>query len=140
MQAMKKIIMLCTRNRCRSQMAEGYLNYSAKGKAAIYSTCIETQGVKPIAILVLKEDGINISSNTANHIDKCKAINLDFVITVCDNAKERCPFLPDSAKKFHHNFSNPAKAKGSKAEILTEFRSVRNLIREYCKAFVAENI
>ena len=67
-------------------------------------------------------------------------IDFDFVITVCDNAKERCPFFPTKAKKFHHNFSDPAKAKGTDEEINEQFRQVRQQIKEYCERFVAENL
>ncbi len=83
----------------------------------------------------MKEDGIDISHHTSNHIDEYRDIDFDYVITVCDNAKERCPFFPSSAKKFHHNFPDPAKAKGTEEEIMNEFRKVREMIK--C---IAENL
>src|ERR1700744_5932296 len=98
---MKKVLVLCTGNSCRSQMAEGYLRYYAEGKAEIYSAGIETHGVNPKAITMMKEDGIDISQHTSNHVDAYKNIHFDFVITVCDNAKENCPYFPSTAKKFH---------------------------------------
>ena len=137
---MKKILVLCTGNSCRSQIAEGYLRHFANGKAAIYSAGIETHGVNPRAIATMKEDGIDISQHTSNNIDEYKNIQFDFVITVCDNAKERCPFFPTKAKKFHHNFPDPAKATGTEKEILQQFRNVRQQIKEYCERFVAENV
>ena len=110
---MKNVLILCTGNSCRSQMAEGYMQFFAGKKATIYSAGIETHGVNPIAIEVMKEDGIDISSHTSNSIEEYRDINFDFIITVCDNAKERCPFFPSQAQKFHHTFPDPAKAKGT---------------------------
>ena len=136
----KQILVLCTGNSCRSQMAEGYLRHFANGKADIYSAGVETHGVNPIAIAIMKEDGIDISNHTSNNMDEYFDIDFDFVITVCDNAKERCPFFPTKAKKFHHNFSDPAKAKGTDEEINEQFRQVRQQIKEYCERFVAENL
>jgi arsenate reductase len=137
---MKKVLVLCTGNSCRSQIAEGYLRKFSNGKAKIYSAGIETHGVNPRAIAVMKEDDIDISHHTSNHIDEYKNIDFDYVITVCDNAKERCPFFPTSAKKFHQNFPDPAKAKGTEEEIMGEFRKVRDMIKSYCREFVEENI
>ena len=136
----KKILVLCTGNSCRSQIAEGYLRHFANGKAKIYSAGIETHGVNPRAVATMKEDGLDISKHTSNNIDEYKNIDFDFVITVCDNAKERCPFFPTKAKKFHYNFPDPAKATGTEEEISQQFRNVRQLIKDYCKQFVADNL
>jgi arsenate reductase len=136
----KQILVLCTGNSCRSQMAEGYLRHFANGKADIYSAGVETHGVNPIAIAIMKEDGIDISNHFSNHIDEYSEIHFDFVITVCDNAKERCPFFPSKAKKFHHNFPDPAKSEGTDEEINEQFREVRQQIKEYCERFIAENL
>lgn len=132
--------MLCTGNSCRSQIAEGYLRHLAGKKAEIYSAGVETHGVNPRAISTMQEDGIDISRHTSNNIDEYFDINFDFVITVCDNAKERCPYFPTKAKKFHYNFPDPAKAKGIEEEIKTEFGRIRQLIKDYCKVFVTENL
>ena len=137
---MKKVLVLCTGNSCRSQIAEGYLRHFAGNKAIIYSAGVETHGVNPKAIAIMKEDGIDISSHSSNNIAEYADINFDFVITVCDNAKERCPLLPTNAHKFHYNFPDPAKAIGSDDEILQEFRKVRKLIKDYCKKFVDDNL
>jgi len=138
--AQKKILVLCTGNSCRSQIAEGYLRQYANGKAEIYSAGIETHGVNPRAIATMNEDGIDISKHTSNNIEEYSDIDFDFVITVCDNAKERCPFFPTKAKKFHCNFPDPAKATGTEEEISQEFRTVRNLIKNYCEKFINENL
>ncbi len=133
---MKKILALCTGNSCRSQMAEGYLRHFAHGRARVYSAGIETHGVNRKAIAVMQEDGIDISGHTSNNVDEYRNIDFDYLITVCDNAKEQCPVFPSTAQQFHHNFPDPAKAQGSETEIMDEFRSVRNQIKEYCKDFV----
>lgn len=137
---MKKILVLCTGNSCRSQIAEGYLRFFAKDNAQIYSAGIETHGVNPRAIATMKEDGINISNHTSNNVDEYGNIDFDFVITVCDNANEQCPVFLTKAKKFHHNFPDPAKAKGTEEEIAEKFRKVREMIKEYCDNFVKENL
>jgi len=137
---MKRILVLCTGNSCRSQIAEGYLKHFARDKAEVYSAGVETHGVNPKAIQVMLEDGIDISNQTSNNINEYRNIHFDFVITVCDNAKEHCPFFPSNAKKLHHNFSDPAKVTGTEEQILQEFREVRNSIKEYCKEFVTENL
>lgn len=137
---MKKILVLCTGNSCRSQIAHGYLNYFSNGKAQIFSAGVETHGVNPKAIATMKEDGIDISTHTSNNVEEYRAIDFDFVITVCDNAKERCPFFPGKAKKLHYNFPDPAKATGTEDEINNSFRSTRQMIKEYCKNFVETNL
>ncbi|SDD68985.1 arsenate reductase ArsC [Pedobacter soli] len=137
---MKKILVLCTGNSCRSQLAEGYLRYFAGDKAEVYSAGVETHGLNPRAIATMQEDGIDISGHTSNNMDEYHDIDFDYVITVCDNAKERCPFFPSKAQKFHHNFPDPAKATGSETEVMELFRSVREQIKAYSKDFVQQNI
>jgi len=137
---MKKVLVLCTGNSCRSQMAEGYLKHFAGNKAEIYSAGIEAHGVNPKAIGIMKEDGIDISEQTSNKVDEYRNIEFNFVITVCDHAKEQCPVFPSTAKTFHKNFLDPAKATGTEQEINNEFRQIRNQIKDYCRKFVAENL
>ena len=137
---MKKVLVLCTGNSCRSQIAEGYLKYFARDQAEIYSAGVETHGVNPKAIATMADDNIDISNHTSNHIDEYQDVDFDFVITVCDNAKERCPYFPSKAEKFHYNFPDPAKATGSEEEIRHEFERVREMIKEYCREFVEEQV
>ena len=132
--------MLCTGNSCRSQIAEGYLKHFAGSKAEVFSAGIETHGVNRKAIAVMKEGGINISEHTSNNISEYMQVHFDFVITVCDHAKERCPFFLSDAKKFHCNFPDPAKATGSEEEIMQQFRNVRDRIKDYCRKFVEMNL
>ncbi len=136
---MKKVLVLCTGNSCRSQIAEGYLRFYTGDKAEIYSAGVETHGVNPKAIQIMREDGIDISSHTSNNIDEYRDIDFDYVITVCDNAKERCPFFPTSAEKFHYNFPDPAKATGTEDQIMDEFRRVRDMIKSYCADFATDH-
>jgi len=137
---MKNILVLCTGNSCRSQIAHGFLASMTAGKAHIYSAGLETHGVNPKAITTMKEIGIDISSHTSNNITEYFDVNFDYVITVCDNAKERCPYFPTKAVKLHYNFPDPAKAVGTEEQINEQFRSVRNLIKEYSENFVEEYI
>ena len=135
---MKNILVLCTGNSCRSQIAHGFLASMTAGKANVYSAGVETHGVNPKAISTMKEIGINISGHTSNNITEYLGIDFDYVITVCDNAKERCPYFPTKAVKLHYNFPDPAKATGTDDEINEQFRAVRSLIKDYCEQFVNE--
>ena len=137
---MKKILVLCTGNSCRSQIAEGYLKYFAQNKAIIYSAGIETHGVNPKAVSTMKEDGIDISHHTSNNVNEYANMEFDYVITVCDNAKENCPYFPAKVKMLHYNFPDPAKAKGTEEEITEEFKRVRQMIKEYSQNFIQEYI
>ena len=137
---MKKILVLCTGNSCRSQIAEGYLQKFAGDKAKVYSAGIETHGVNPKAVSIMKEDGIDISNHTSNNINEYRDIDFDFVITVCDNSRERCPYFPSRAKKFHQDFPDPARATGTEKEVMDQFRKVRNQIKEYSIKFIKENL
>jgi len=133
---MKKILVLCTGNSCRSQIAHGYLKKFAGDKAEIFSAGVETHGVNPKAIATMQDDGIDISMHTSNNVNEYRDIDFDYVITVCDHAKEVCPYFPSNAQLFHYNFPDPAKAKGTEEEINGEFVRVREMIKEYCRDFI----
>lgn len=137
---MKNILILCTGNSCRSQIAEGYLRHFAGDTAKVYSAGVETHGLNPRAIATMKEDDIDISGHTSNHVNEYKDIDFDFVITVCDHARERCPYFPSRAQKFHHNFSDPAKAVGTEDEIKRAFATVRDEIKTYCHNFAETHL
>ncbi|OCX53277.1 protein tyrosine phosphatase [Mucilaginibacter sp. PPCGB 2223] len=137
---MKRILVLCTGNSCRSQIAHGYLQHFAGDRAEVYSAGIETHGVNPKAIQVMAEDHIDISKHTSNNVDEYTDIPFDYVITVCDNAKENCPYFPTTAERFHFNFPDPAKAKGTNDEIMNEFRRVREMIKTYSFDFVQAHL
>ena len=135
---MKKILILCTGNSCRSQIAHGYFEYFTDGRnVKIYSAGIETHGVNPMAISTMKSEGIDISDYTSNHINEYLDIDFDFVLTVCDHAQAQCPYFPTTAQLFHHNFPDPAKAIGTSVEIAQAFSAVSEQIQRYVKKFVA---
>ncbi|HTE27360.1 arsenate reductase ArsC [Flavitalea sp.] len=137
---MKKVLVLCTGNSCRSQIAEGYLRHFAGDQAEIYSAGVETHGVNPLAIASMMEDGIDISAHTSNNVEEYCEIDFDYVITVCDHALERCPYFSTRAQRFHYNFPDPAKATGTQHAIMNEFRKVRTLIKNYSFDFVRKNL
>ncbi len=137
---MKKILVLCTGNSCRSQIAEGYLRHFAGKKAEVYSAGIETHGVNPLAVTIMQEDGIDIAGHTSNHVNEYKDIHFDYIITVCDNANERCPVFPSTAKKFHQNFNDPSKTSGTAMSIMNSFRTVRDEIKKYMQLFVEAHL
>lgn len=138
---MKNILVLCTGNSCRSQMAHGYLKNLQDGRANIYSAGIETHGLNPGAVAIMSEDGIDITDHTSNHVDEYTGIEWDYIITVCDHAKENCPFIPSkNAKRIHHNFFDPSKVGGSNEEKHAAFLKARNEIKEFCEKFIAKEI
>ena len=139
---MKNILVLCTGNSCRSQMAHGYLNhFTDSQRVNIYSAGIETHGLNPGAVAIMKEDGIDISTHTSNHVDEYANIDFDYIMTVCDHANENCPYIPSkNAKRKHYNFFDPSKVKGSEEEKHHAFLKARNEIKEYFKYFLSENL
>ena len=135
-----KILILCTGNSCRSQIAEGYLKTFLGETAEVYSAGVETHGVNPRAIQIMTEDGIDINDHTSNHIDEYADLKFDHIITVCDHAKERCPVFPSEAQQHHYNFPDPAKATGTEEEILKSFRTTRNMVKNYLREFVKKEL
>ncbi len=130
---MKNILVLCTGNSCRSQMAHGYLQHFASHETSIYSAGIETHGLNPGAVAIMAEDSIDISGHSSNHVDEYEAISFSLILTVCDHAMERCPVFPSGAEKIHQNFPDPSKYQGNQEEVRAEFRRVRNLIKSFCR-------
>ena len=136
---MRKVLILCTGNSCRSQMAEGLLSsFSADTK--VYSAGTKPEKVNPFAIKAMDQIGIDISENDSNHVDEYTDIDFDYVFTVCDNAKENCPVhLKFTKKKIHQSFFDPAKATGSDDEKILVYVKVRNEIKFFLKEFISEN-
>ncbi len=139
---MKNILVLCTGNSCRSQMAQGYLDHFVDNRSAIvYSAGIETHGLNPGALSIMKEDGLDISHHTSNHVDEYANVDFDYIITVCDHANENCPYIPSKkAIRLHHNFFDPSKVEGTNKEKHRAFLKARNEIKDYFKKFVQENL
>ena len=139
---MKNILVLCTGNSCRSQMAHGYLNHFLDNRRVkIYSAGIETHGLNPGAVAIMKEDDIDISGHSSNHVDEYADIDFDFIITVCDHAFENCPYIPGkNALRLHHNFFDPSKVEGTESEKHDAFLKARNDIRSYIHSFVKNHL
>ncbi len=132
------LLYLCTGNSCRSQMAEGWTRHLKGDLINTYSAGIETHGLNPNAIKVMKEAGIDISNHQSQHIDEFKDIKLDVIVTVCGHAHETCPYFPVDCKVIHVGFNDPPKIakelkeKGaSEEEQLNAYREVRNEIKEF---------
>ena len=121
----KRVLILCTGNSARSQMAEGLLRHDAGDKFEVESAGVVSSFVRPQAIEAMKEIGIDISGHRSKSVDEFEGESFDYVVTVCDNAKENCPFFPASSKLIHWSFDDPAEAEGSEEEKLAVFRSVR---------------
>ncbi len=127
----KKILILCTGNSARSQMAEGLLKHITQNKYEIYSAGTKPSIVRPEAIEVLREIGIDISSNRSKSVDEFVEAEIDYVLTVCDNAKENCPYFPARTKLIHRSFNDPAAVESDKETRLAAFRQVRDKIKIY---------
>jgi arsenate reductase len=129
------VLILCTGNSCRSQMAEGYLRKYLPN-ATVMSAGIEAHGLNYYAVRVMGEDGVDISHHASKAIDALPNLPWDLVLTVCDHARELCPILPGNHRKLHHSFRDPAQSTGSAEEVLPIYRSVRDDIREYIRELV----
>ena len=128
---MKKVLILCTGNSCRSQMADGWLkNMLSSKEFEIFSAGTHPEKVNPHAVAVMRDFGIDISNNQSNHIDDYLEIKFDYVITVCDNAKEICPLFPNS-NVIHKSFIDPAKSKGTDKELHKVYNEVAIELRDY---------
>ena len=135
---MRKVLILCTGNSCRSQMAEGLLaSFSTDTK--VYSAGTKPEKVNPYAIRAMDQIGIDISQNNSNHVDEYTDIDFDYVFTVCDNAKEICPVYSNAKLMIHKNFPDPADAIGTDKEQLLVYIHVRNQLSKYFKEFVSKN-
>ncbi|HUQ94225.1 MAG TPA: arsenate reductase ArsC [Bryobacteraceae bacterium] len=131
----KRVLILCTGNSARSQMAEGLLRHDAGDLFEVESAGTKPGHVRAEAIAVMKEAGIDISRHRSKHLDKFSGKNFDYVLTVCDNANEACPVFPGKTNRTHRNFEDPAAAQGSEEQRLAVFRRVRDEIREYLRGF-----
>jgi Protein-tyrosine-phosphatase len=129
----KKVLILCTANSARSQMAEGLLRHDRGDEFEVASAGARATEVRPEAIEVMREIGIDISHHRSKAVDEFAGQAFDYVLTVCDNAKESCPIYPGHAHRIHHNFEDPAAADGSQEERLDAFRRVRDEIRDYLR-------
>jgi arsenate reductase len=124
----QSVLFLCTHNSARSQMAEGLLRSIAGDRFEVQSAGTERTSVHPLAIRVMAERGIDISGHTSKVLAKSMRASGDYLITVCDDANERCPFVPGIRKRLHWSLEDPSRATGTDEERLAVFRRVRNQI------------
>ena len=132
----RKVLFLCTGNSCRSQMAEGWLRYYAGNRVEVFSAGTKPAGLNPMAVAVMRESGVDISSHRSKHVDELAKVDFLFVITVCDAASQECPVFPGALYQLQWCFDDPAEATGSEEEKLSVFRRVRDEIAEQVRTFV----
>jgi arsenate reductase len=135
---MKKVMVLCTGNSCRSQMAEGFLRELGKGRVEAHSAGIIAAGVHPRAIAIMREVGIDISGQTSDRMDAEILSQMDVVITVCGNAEKTCPTTPPSVRRIHMPVEDPVGTVGTEEEIMNEFRRARDEIKGKVEGFLGE--
>jgi arsenate reductase (thioredoxin) len=123
-----KVLFLCTGNSARSQIAEGYLRHAAGDEFEALSAGVEAKGLNPLAVEAMREIGIDISRQTSKDVEQFLGQEIPYVVTVCDNAKQRCPIFPGTYKSLHWSLADPAEATGSHEEKLVIFRRVRDEI------------
>ena len=134
----KRVLILCTGNSARSQMAEGLLRHDSGGRFEVESAGTKPSLVRPEAIGVMRELGIDITGHRSKSVEEFNGQPFDYVITVCDSARDTCPVFFGAAHTIHHSFEDPAAVIGSEEERLAAFRRVRDQLREWLKLFIQE--
>lgn len=134
----KKVLFICTQNSARSQMAEGLMRAMYGDQYQVYSAGTAPYRVNPFAIEAMKRSGIDISGHRSKSIDEFKDVEIDYAITVCDSAKENCPYFPGAKVMLHHSFSDPAAVSGSDEIILAEFEKVRDEVKNWLTTSVGK--
>ncbi len=137
---MKKVLFLCTENSCRSQMAEGLINHDLEGAVQAFSAGVRATRVNPRAIQVMAEIGVDISRQHSKAMDEFRNDRFDLAITLCDQAQRECPMFLNADRLIHMGFPDPAAATGTEAEIMNEFRKVRDDIRQKIVSFLREEL
>jgi arsenate reductase len=137
MSAKKRVLILCTGNSARSQMAEGLLRRDGGDAFEVVSAGVEPSHVRPQAVEVMREAGIDISGHRSKSVDEFLGREFDYVITVCDNANQNCPVFPGRTQRIHWSFDDPAAAEGDEAAKLAVFRRVRDEIRHRLRSFIS---
>jgi len=134
----QRVLILCTGNASRSQLAEGLLRHDAGDRFEVFSAGVKPCGIRPETVAVMGELGIDLSQHRSKHVNELSGQSFDYVLTVCDHAREVCPIFPASTRMIHHSFVDPGNLRGSKEEQVAEFRRIRDQIREYLRAFPPE--
>ena len=132
----KRVLYLCTGNSARSQMAEGHLRHLAGDRFEVFSAGTHPVGLNPKAVAAMKEIGIEIFSHRSKSVDELAGQEFDYVITVCDSARESCPIFPGGANRLHYSFQDPAAARGTADEQMQVFRRVRDAIGTTLREFL----
>jgi arsenate reductase len=135
---MKRVLLICTKNSARSQMAEALVHHDLAGRVEAFSAGTEPSSVHPMAVVVMKEVGIDIAHHRSKSMDEFADKKFDYVITLCDQANESCPVFFGGTQRLHMGFDNPAAVPGSEAEKLSAFRKVRDQIREKVVGFLSK--
>jgi len=131
----QRVLILCTGNSARSQMAEGLLRHDAGDRFEAFSAGVSPCSIRPETIVVMRELGIDMSGHRPKHVNEFAGQSFDYVLTVCDHAREICPVFPRQTAMIHHSFVDPGNYNGSEEERLARFRKVRDQIREYLRTF-----
>ena len=131
-----RVLILCTGNSARSQMAEGLLRHDAGDVYEVFSAGTKPTHVRPEAISVMREVGIDISAHRSKSVDEFAGQDFDYVITVCDSAKESCPVFPAKTKRIHWSIEDPSVTQGSEKDTLAAFRRIRDELRARLQTFV----
>jgi arsenate reductase len=131
----QRVLILCTGNSARSQMAEGLLRHDAGDRFEVFSAGVSPSKVRSEAIAVMQELGIDLSGQRSKHVNEFAGESFDYVLTVCDHAREVCPIFPGKTEMIHHSFVDPAACDGTEEERLALFRKVRDEIRGYLRTF-----
>jgi len=132
-----KVLFLCTENACRSQMAEGFLRHLAKYRFDVFSAGIRPGKVNPLAVKAMKEEGVDISTHKSKSVNEYLGFNFDYVITVCNDARQSCPVFPQGYEHIHWDLEDPSYARGSEEQKLVVFRQVRDTVKRKIEAFIA---
>ena len=133
---MRRVLFLCTHNSARSQMAEGWLRHLAGSEFEAHSAGTQATAVRPLAIRVMAEAGVDISGQASKKLDRYLREPWDYVVTVCDQANESCPFFPGGKRRLHWSLPDPSQAIGSEEEQLEVYRRVRDEIRKHIEQFI----
>ncbi len=135
-----RILVICTGNRARSQMAHGWLRHLGGGRVELASAGTEPKGVHPLAIRVMTEAGIDISEHTSDHVDRYLEDEFDLVLTVCDAARESCPVFPGARRTLHHSFEDPDYPELSESELTAVFRRIRDEIADFSRGLLEREL
>jgi arsenate reductase len=131
----KRVLILCTGNSARSQMAEGLLRHDAGDRFEVFSAGTRPSRLRSEAVAVMRELGIDISGQRSKSVDEFTGHPFDYVVTVCDNARESCPIFPSGTPTIHHSFEDPAAIEGSEEQRLAAFRRIRDEIKTWLQGF-----